>query len=174
MRDAIITASSVFAFMSGLVSAAFANPDGAPWGTANPGADENCHSCHFDGDAVLNSNDLSLSGLPDQITAGGTYILKVSLVDCDAVAAGFQMIASGGQFWSGEDAIEAEANQIRSAKLRRLEDRAEISWAVFWRAPETLSETIDFQIAVNASNDDASPFGDTIHFKSVIHQTAAK
>ena len=47
-----------------LLSDARALPDGAPWGAANPAADQNCAACHFSVDPVLASDDVVIRGLP--------------------------------------------------------------------------------------------------------------
>ena len=41
---------------------ASAFPEGAPWGAANPDAEGNCSSCHFDYDAIRDSPALILDG----------------------------------------------------------------------------------------------------------------
>ena len=58
-------------FLLTLIAAAFflsdarAFPDGAPWGAANPAAEQDCAACHFDNEPLLASDGLVIHGLPD-------------------------------------------------------------------------------------------------------------
>ena len=151
------------------LNAARAFPDGAPWGAANPAAEQNCATCHFDADPIRDSKALVISGLPHYLVPGAIYELKIVLEDPDTVTAGFQLIAQAanheaGTFSSTEAEVEFVGAVIRStAPLRR---DARVLWKVEWRAPTAIVSPVVFYLAASATNDDGSPFGDTIHYRS--------
>lgn len=150
-------------------SAARAFPDGAPWGAADPEAEQSCATCHFDADPLRNSKALVIEGLPRQPAPGAVYPLAIILEDPDTVIAGFQLIAlavnqAPGTFASSVADVEFVGAAIRSTAPIRNENG--ISWAVDWHAPQLLGPSIVFHVAASAANDDGSPFGDTIHFRS--------
>lgn len=146
---------------------AAARPDGAPWGAADPAAAETCASCHFDNDPVRQSDAVTLAGLSRGIEGGKTYKLALVFADPDAASAGFLITASAGTFSSpGDPGLEARDSEIRSISAWRGGDRA--LWEIAWRAPETLPDKIVFHVAVNAGNDDASPFGDHVHYREYV------
>ncbi len=151
------------------LNAARAFPDGAPWGAANPAAEQNCATCHFDAEPIRDSEALVISGLPLHPAPGTIYELKIILADPDTVTAGFQLIAQAanheaGTFFSTEAEVEFIGAVIRSTAPLRSD--AAVAWEVEWRAPSTVVSTVVFYVAASAANDDGSPFGDTIHFRS--------
>ncbi len=151
------------------LNAARAFPDGAPWGAANPAAEQNCATCHFDADPIRDSEALAISGLPLYPAPGAIYKLKIILEDPDTVTAGFQLIAQAanreaGTFFSTEAEVEFIGAVIRSTSPLRSDAR--VLWEVEWRAPNTVVSPVVFHVAASAANDDGSPFGDTIHFRS--------
>jgi hypothetical protein len=151
------------------LNAARAFPDGAPWGAANPAAEQNCATCHFDFDAVRDSTALVIDGLPLTPAPGAKYELEIIFEDPETVVAGFQLIAQAadqqaGTFVSSVADLEVIGAAIRSTAPFR--SNAGISWKVEWRAPDMITSPIIFYVAASAANDDGSPFGDTIHFRS--------
>jgi hypothetical protein len=151
------------------LNAARAFPDGAPWGAANPAAEQNCATCHFDTDPVRDSAALVISGLPLYPTPGATYELKIILEDPNTVTAGFQLIAQAanheaGTFFSSAAEVEFVGAVIRSTAPIRSD--ASVSWEIEWHAPTAIVSPVVFYVAASAANDDGSPFGDTIHFRS--------
>lgn len=149
-----------------LAGAASANPNGAPWGAAKQGSGQDCASCHFDYDPAVNSELLALDGLPARIATGATYDLVLRLAPSDAAIAGFMVSASEGAFHAARGGIEAKGREIRSTAPVPAEDGA--SWRFKWTAPDAPADEVFFYAAVNGANDDASPFGDIIHFRSFI------
>ena len=150
-------------------NAARAFPDGAPWGAANPAAEQNCATCHFGADPVRDSEALVIGGLPRQPAPGAIYELEIVFEGPDTVIAGFQLIAQAvnqqaGTFVSSVADVEFIGAAIRSTAPIRCDEG--VSWAVEWRAPGVVASTIVFYVAASAANDDGSPFGDTIHFRS--------
>ncbi len=164
--DVALVTLAVAAFT---LNAARAFPDGAPWGAANPAAEQHCASCHFEAEPVRDSAALSIDGLPPQPVPGATYELKIVFKDPDIVTAGFQLIANTGQeqagtFVSSDADIEFIGAAVRSTATARSDDG--VTWAVEWQAPDEVTLPVVFYIAASAANDDGSPFGDTIHYRS--------
>jgi len=149
------------------LNAARAFPDGAPWGAANPAAEQNCASCHFDADPVRDSESLLIIGLPLKPAPGAIYELEIIFEDPGTVVAGFQLIVQAGNqqagtFFSTEAEVEFIGAAIRSTAPIRSD--GSVSWTVEWRAPTVIAPIV-FYVAASAANDDGSPFGDTIHFR---------
>ena len=146
-----------------------AYPEGAPWGASNPDAEQNCATCHFDYDAVRGSAALTIEGLPDRPEPGMSYALTIRFDDSAAEIAGFQMIAiadpgSAGRFASTTPNIEFVGAAIRSTDP--ISNAEGAAWRLEWTAPDSADAVITFFLAVTGSNDDGSPFGDQIHFRS--------
>lgn len=144
-------------------------PDGAPWGAANPAAEQDCAACHFGAEPVQDSPALVLRGLPDRLSGGETYDLEIAFVHADIVIAGFQLIAlsagdDAGTFSAATDDMEFVGASIRSVVPDDVAGHA--VWHIQWRAPDDTDSTVEFFLAASAANDDGSPFGDTIHFKA--------
>ena len=149
--------------------AARAFPDGAPWGAADPDATENCGTCHFDGEPARDSKALAVSGLPENLSADTLYDLVVTFENPGGVAAGFQMIAWAGHSPAGQFTPQATDLETVGAAVRSTEPTRSdgpVSWAVRWRTPATIDSTVRIHVAATAANDDQSPLGDSIHFRS--------
>lgn len=154
-----------------------AYPDGAPWGSADPASAENCASCHYDGDAIVDSEAVSFSYERGELYAGGPIDVYVQFKNPNNKKTGFQIRSSAGAFTSEYDDIEANDIQARSLAQRDNASWPEIlgstlvpdvvMWKLRWTVPETSDGDVYFWIAVNESNDDQSPFGDQIHFKTI-------
>ena len=165
MRAAALVSAAVFSV------AANAYPEGAPWGAANPAADESCSSCHFGSEPVMDSAALAIEGLPDKPVAGSTYEFVILFSHADAVVSGFQLIAAAqdgdaGTLLSQDADLEYVGAAIRSMNTRKV--NGEVSWKVSWQAPNVIRLPLFFYLAASDSNDDLSPFGDTIHYKQFI------
>ena len=146
-----------------------AYPDGAPWGAANPSTVEHCASCHYDYDAVQDSDAITIDGLPDNPVPDTVYDLIVRFSAPDAATSGFQIVAQAedhdaGVFSGDTPGIEFIGAAIRSTKPAEYFDG--VSWVIRWRAPSSIMLPIVFFVAASASNDDGSPLGDTIHYRS--------
>lgn len=145
---------------------ALANPDGAPWGTVDPNASDNCNSCHFDSAARDNSSAVTLSGFPDHVLPKTTYDLTLSFESNQAVIAGFLLRASAGEFCCS-DGAEAMEGRVRS--ILPLSAKDGFTWKIKWRSPKhEIESPIAINVAVNGANDDASPFGDHIHYRTFV------
>ena len=165
----VLAAGATIAVMAFVWDAARAYPDGAPWGAANPAAEQNCATCHFDDEPLRDSEMLVIRGLPEQPAPGAQYELEVVFADPNAVVAGFQLVAQAveqqaGAFASSAANIEFIGSAIRSTAPAR--NDGGISWVLEWRVPLEIESPIVFHVAATAANDDGSPFGDTVHFRS--------
>ena len=167
MRVCIALALSAAATL--LWNAAFAFPDGAPWGAADPAAEQSCASCHFGTDPVRNSPALLIRGLPRVPKPGSSYDLDVVFADPDTVVAGFQMLArsaerSAGTFAATMSDVEVVETAVRS--IIPISSNKGVSWSVKWRAPDVVADSIVFYVAALSADDDGSPFGYTVHFRT--------
>jgi len=141
--------------------------------------DSTCHTCHFDNPLSAPGTTLVLSGIPAAYIAARTYAITVTLQRRDMRRGGFEIAA---RFLSGSD------RGRQAGTWRALDDRVQIrpsagrllqfpqhtkagtvaampgrlTWKVEWTAPRRPSAPVQFNVAANASNDDASPLGDYI------------
>lgn len=144
-----------------------AHPDGAPWGAARPTAAETCNTCHFDNEPIHDSTQLQIEGLPYEPEPGETYDLTISLQDLNAVTAGFQLIAEAdqaGAFVSTAANMEFIGPAIRSTQPAK--SNGAVSWSLQWQVPPVFAGPIVLYVAATSANDDGSPLGDKIHFRS--------
>lgn len=148
-----------------------AYPDGAPWGAADPDAAGNCTSCHFDHAPVRDSAALVLEGLPDTVSPGALYELVLKFDTGDRPAAGFQVVVRTGDEPAGAFAEPATALEVQGAAIRSTAPAKSdgiVSWPLRWRAPPVADSPFRFLIAASAANEDGSPFGDMIHFRTCV------
>lgn len=145
-------------------SSALAHPVGAPWGSANPDTMTSCASCHFDHEPVGRSPAIMLTGLPDYVEAGEAYEMTLRFDAGAAPRAGFLLSASAGEFKAIDDIVDAKGAEVRSANVISPENGVAL-WSFVWRAGDDGVGIVTFRAAANAANDDASPFGDTVHFR---------
>lgn len=141
-------------------------PDGAPWGSADPNSSENCASCHFDGEAVYESDLISMTGWEPLVVPGDQFELVLLFQNKPYAHVGMQIVATAGSFEAKQDGLEVNGTEIRSSKIRGGVGGWN-EWRFTWNAPDKLDDTIKFYIAINESNDDQSAFGDQIHFKKL-------
>ena len=148
---------------------AHAHPDGAPWGAASPSASESCASCHFDNEPIHDSTRLRIEGLPREPNPGETYELIISFDQPDAVVVGFQLTAQAeedqaGTFVSSAANVEFIGPAIRSTTP--VKNSETVSWVLQWQVPAKFTPPVTLYVAASAANDDGSPLGDQIHFRS--------
>jgi len=147
-----------------------AYPDGAPWESADPKAAQNCASCHYSENPVESSEAILVTRLPSVIERGKTYSLNLALVHSSHASMGFLVSASRGTFSGIEDeAIEVLGGMARSMAPKSATDEVGY-WMLEWEAPFGLNpgEVVSLYIAINAANDDMSPFGDVIHYRTIM------
>lgn len=164
-------AAMLLAVGAGMTEAALAFPDGAPWGSADPDAADNCATCHFGNDPVLDSEAIAIEGWPDEVAAGEVYDLILRFAAPDASVSGMQVLVrnddeEAGAFVKVPENTESSGAKARTIEPQSFEDDA-VSWTLEWQAPATVDAPVSICIAASAANGDASAFGDTIHFRCV-------
>lgn len=141
-------------------------------GVADPTASETCASCHFDHEPGQQTGRIRIIGdVPEAYRAGATYNFLVVVRALKEKKVGFVLEArsqnnlqSGGSF-VGYEAVETKGAEARSTLPKVVEgDDNMVFWGVPWNAPEKKAGPVQFFLAANISNDDASPFGDQIEY----------
>ncbi|MEL7024960.1 MAG: choice-of-anchor V domain-containing protein [Pseudomonadota bacterium] len=162
--------SAVAALVLAGVAASY--PEGAPWGAADHRVDEHCASCHWERDAVMHSASIAIDGLLPAFETGATHTFTLEFNPQVMAASGFQVIAINelglpGAFEAREPAMSVndDRSAIRSAEVQRTET-AQARWTFRWTAPDVAGQTVQFIVAASAANDDQSPFGDQIHYRT--------
>jgi hypothetical protein len=139
-----------------------------------------CRTCHFDNSLNAARGSLAVDGVPATWIAGHDYLITVIVRRPGLSRAGFEMtarVASGPR--RGE---QAGAFQVPDARLQivfapgspvqyvqhtkagsQVTAIGEGRWTFRWTAPGDTRERVIFNVAANASNDDASPLGDFIY-----------
>jgi len=143
--------------------------------------EQTCHSCHFDYDLNYERGSLSLEGVPDKYKPGKEYEVQINLQSEKLEIGGFQMTArfrdgsQAGQFnWEGNSMIFTPQISDSVKYLQHSRDGTsptgdkEISWNFIWKAPSEPRDSVIFNIAANAGNNDDSAFGDWIYVKELI------
>lgn len=149
-----------------LVEVAVAYPDASPWGASNPDSAESCGSCHYDYAPVNDSDAVRIDGLPDTVSPGTVYELGIGMTGVDAAVSGFQLVATAGEFRTLDESLESTGDAVRSTQTARYVES--VAWTLSWQAPDRGCQPIELFLAVSASNDDQSPFGDTIHYRRIV------
>jgi hypothetical protein len=117
---------------------------------------------------VAQSPALRLEGLPPKPAAGQSYRLTL-VFTVPVPRAGFLIVAQAagngaGTFQAVDARTEADGDRLRSTLTGSVPAVAgAASWEFLWRAPQRVTTPIVFSISANASDDDRSPLGDTIH-----------
>ena len=132
-----------------------------------------CQECHSGEPLNQAPGTVTIFGLPQFYSPGKSYVVTVTLSAPELQVGGFQMTA---RFDNGQQAgrLEASSTGTTVSALRGIEyashtlegiaaTRNKVRWAVVWHAPEEARMTVVFNVAANASNDDASPLGDHIY-----------
>lgn len=143
--------------------------------------EETCHSCHFDYELNPKDGSLLVSGLPTTIKAGQTLNIAITVSRKELGKAGFQLSARdpGGRQtgrFEIEDNSRVMATKSVPATLQYVQHSKEgtepseqgaTNWKITWKAPDTLADTVFFNISANAANGDQSEFGDFIYAKEI-------
>jgi hypothetical protein len=143
--------------------------------------DPNCSTCHFGSPLNAPGGRLLLSGVPASYVAGRTYPLIVTLRKKGLERGGFEIaarFASGPQkgkqagAWTiSKDGLLQTINGQQDPTLvfvqhttagTAAKTTGTISWTLEWTAPVS-GGPVQFNVAANATNDDASPIGDGIY-----------
>lgn len=146
--------------------AAFAYPEGAPWPHGKT-SEAKCSSCHFDIPPIKDSQAIKIEGLDGELRVGQTYGIAVRFSPDSGKIAGFLAYFEGltddaGELRSLKD-TEARGDAVRSTAVQKISETPAV-WNFHWTAP-TMPGPVTMHIAANAANDDASPFGDEVHYR---------
>lgn len=139
-----------------------------------------CQSCHFDNPVNAPGGSLALDGLPAQFVPGRDYEITVTLKREGLKRGGLEMSA---RFAEGADSgRQAGAWRAPAPRLQIVPSKTDPSlmfvqhttagtlcsqsgsnsWTMTWTAPPA-AVPVQFNVAANATNDDASPLGDYIY-----------
>jgi len=154
--------------------------------------DPNCRACHFDGALNAPGGRLALGGVPSAYVPGRTYPVTVTLRKNDLRRGGFEIVA---RFASGSRKGKQAGAWIvaKDGRLQMVEGQQDpallvvqhttagsaapapgaISWTLQWIAPVSTAP-VQFNLAANAANDDASPLGDFIYLTRTVSRPRAK
>jgi hypothetical protein len=116
----------------------------------------------------MDSAAISIDGFPDSVVPGERYTLSIAFDSETAVTTGFQLTVraevDGGAFSSKDEDVEVVGAAARSTAPRPAS--GPVRWLLEWQAPGALFERVEFLVAASAANDDQSPFGDRIHYRT--------
>lgn len=142
--------------------------------------DQTCRLCHFDDDLNAPGGSLTLDGVPATYTPGRRYEITVRIARAEIVRGGFEIAA---RFASGPQAgRQAGTWHIDAPRLQTVTSQTDpslvfvqhttagtdastpgsVTWTFAWTAPVS-DAPVQFNVAANAANDDASPLGDFIY-----------
>lgn len=144
--------------------------------------EETCHSCHFDYDLNWKEGELRVQGIPESVEAGKSYEIELIITRADMGKSGFQMTSrfkngrQAGSFYIKENERVMFTKQVpdsleylqHSVKGTEPVKEGKNIWAVIWKAPMSVGDSIYFNIASNAANGDQSEFGDWIYGKEFV------
>lgn len=142
--------------------AAAAFPDGAPWDALDDPA-EGCAACHFGSEPVGESDALAVEGVGGSLSPGETYAITLRFAAEHAERMGFMAVFDRGETCA-TDGLEAHGAAVRSIAPLPGSDGA--AWSFDWTAPGTPGPVV-LHVGGVAANDDASPFGDVVHLKTL-------
>jgi hypothetical protein len=142
-----------------------------------------CHACHTGVDLNAPGGELTLGGLPERYTPGETYRLVVELKRAKLARGGFSLaarFASGarsrtqaGEWQSSDPGVVFHADvrtKVSYAQHTPMgaapTEPGAIKWELVWKAPAE-AETVQFNLAATASNNDGSPLGDVVYAREV-------
>ncbi len=144
--------------------------------------EKTCHSCHFDYNLNWEEGNLSITGIPEIVKPGLSYEFEISVERENLGKAGFQLSSrfkngtQAGSFQIKEnerimfsqmvpDSLQYIQHSPKGTEI--LTDNS-ARWIVRWKAPNSISDSIIFNITANAANGDESEFGDWIYVKEIV------
>ena len=145
-----------------------------------------CQSCHFGNALNAPGGKLALTGVPATYAAGREYAITVTLARAALARGGFEIssrFASGPQKGKQAGIWRAAAPRLQiipsqsDPKLMFVQHTSagsiapspgSNSWTMSWTAPAPASVAVQFNVAANATNDDASPLGDYIYLSEAL------
>lgn len=142
-----------------------------------------CQQCHMGHDLNEPGGTLTLSGVPTQYDAGQSYTITVALKKDGLEKGGFQLAAratigaAAGRDAGSLEIIGADCQLVKSADKTvtyiqhtpagtNAAVPGSLTWKFRWTAPKAADAPVEFDLAANASNNDASPMDDSIYTSS--------
>ena len=140
-----------------------------------------CRTCHFDNPLNDAGGSLAVEGVPARWVPGQDYALTVTIRRSGLKRAGFEMTArfgrgslqgrQAGAFRTPDDRLQivfAPGETVQYIQHTKAGSRLAVAgqgrWTFRWVAPtDSTAGPIVFNVAANASNDDASPLGDYVY-----------
>ncbi|MGH9380779.1 MAG: choice-of-anchor V domain-containing protein [Thermoanaerobaculia bacterium] len=149
--------------------------DPAPGHTGGFG-EPTCQACHF-GEALNDpAGALRVEGVPERAEPGATHRLTVVLAHPGLQRGGFQLSVrlTDGTQAGGLESVDARSRVTRAdgtslayahhtPEGTQTQAPGTLRWEFRWTAPSEPSGRVLFHVTANASNDDDSPFGDSIY-----------
>jgi hypothetical protein len=141
-----------------------------------------CQKCHFDAAINARGGAVRVEGVPAAYVPGREYPLTVIVRRAGIMRAGFEMSARFAPGTPGLAGRQAGAFTAPTPRMQIVFEPGktiqyiqhtkagsqtpapgEGRWTFTWTAPVAPAGAVQFNIAANASNDDASPLGDFIY-----------
>jgi Reeler domain len=179
----ILIPVAVFLISLPVASAAFKE---GPYPNVTGGfGEQSCHLCHLDNPVGAAGGKLEISGVPRTYAAGQQYQVTVSLTRDGMRRGGFEIAA---RFATGRHkGKQAGTWRVIDARMQVIPGAADPgltfvqhnlagsrtttpginAWTIEWTAPSPASDSVQFNVAANASNNDDSPLGDYIYLRMV-------
>ena len=160
-----------------LATSAAGYREGPPSAHTGGFSEGTCQGCHFDNDLNDAGGSLTIDGVPAEFTSADRYRLNITLARSGLAAAGFQLavrVAEGaeagrqaGTLTATDDRVQVVSNAdtgIVYAQHTEAGAKASDSatWSVEW-VPGRRTAVVVFHVTANATNDDASEFGDFVY-----------
>jgi hypothetical protein len=173
------------AFLIGLPLVASGYKDGPAPAVTGGFGEPSCRHRHFDQPLNDPGGTLRLTGVPRRYEPGRAYPITIAIAREGMRRAGFEIaarFASGERnsrqsgIWGAPDAREqiVESETGPPVLFARQTDEGStaptagtISWTLEWIAPASGTDPVQFNVAGNAANDDASPLGDYVSVEEV-------
>lgn len=141
-----------------------------------------CTQCHMQAEPNTGAGKVIVEGLPEAWEAGASYTLTVTVTQPGLAGGGFQLAARFNNGTQAGTFSVPVADTLRMGVItaddvqyvHHLADgtlptsRDTVKWTVQWKAPRTANGRVLFHAAVNATNDDLSPFGDFVYTREVV------
>ncbi|MGD2135108.1 MAG: hypothetical protein PVF27_03065 [Gemmatimonadales bacterium] len=153
--------------------------DGPPVAHTGGFGEPTCARCHFDRQLNAPGGTLAIEGLPERYEPGRDYNLTVTLARRGLERGGMQLAVR---------VMDGPSRATQAGAVRPLDERSQVlpgpdgvaylshtlegslaavpdtlMWRMVWTAPIDGDADVALHVAANASNDDASEFGDWIY-----------
>jgi hypothetical protein len=176
-------AGAVALFATTVATAPLLHREKPPEGHTGGFGEPTCAQCHLWDGSDAPPAKLRLTGLPEMFEPGQRYALTVTLTSPDLQVGGFQLAAryadgprrarQAGLFvvdgkLVGRSRVDSTGiDYVYHTLLSVGARRDTLRWHFTWTAPTRPAGAIEFNLAANVSNDDASNIGDHIFSDSI-------